>query len=112
MFDKMRNLPKVLKCFIFGRKDDIMLEDLLNEKALHYCYSARLETPYEDRFKSAWTKLYGKGCDNVQEQFVYNCEGGGHSLHVQSRFRELLPKIVGEYLTVLEVGLAEENPKL
>ena len=53
-----------------------------------------MEEHTEVRIKGKWKEVYGMECQNVQEQFVYNLEGGGHSVHIQRRFKEVLPKIV------------------
>ena len=36
--------------------------------------------------------------DNIQERFVYNIEGGKHSIHYQKRFKGLVNKIIQECL--------------
>jgi hypothetical protein len=46
MFEYNRDLPKVLKCFIMGRKDLAIPERLLNEKAIYYCYQHQLDDLY------------------------------------------------------------------
>jgi hypothetical protein len=46
MFEHNRNLPKVLKCFIYGKKDVAFPQKYLNEKAIYYCYKNKLEAPY------------------------------------------------------------------
>lgn len=43
MFEYNRNLPKVLKCFIFGRKDAIFPENMINEKVVYYSYKDKFE---------------------------------------------------------------------
>ena len=67
----------------------------------HYCYKANFSEDYERSMKEGWKKMHGKECENVQEQFVYNLEGGAHSVHVQKRFEKEMSKIVEEYLTYL-----------
>ena len=37
---------------------------------------------------------YGLKVDNVQERFVYNIEGGKHSVHFQNKFKPLVSKII------------------
>lgn len=44
MFVLNRNWPKVLKCFIYGRKDTVFPADLLNQKAIFYCYKNRINS--------------------------------------------------------------------
>ena len=88
----------MLKCIIYGRDDHIMPEDYFSEKMAHYSYQNGVEEHTEMRLKGKWKEVYGRECQNVQEQFMYNLEGGGHSVHIQKRFKEVLPKIVHEYL--------------
>lgn len=72
LFKLMRSWPKVLKCIIYGRDDHIMPEDYFSEKMVHYCYQNCVEEHTEMRIKGNWKELYGRECQNVQEQFVYN----------------------------------------
>ena len=51
--------------------------------------------------KEKYEKLFGKRVENIQERFVYNAEGAGHSLHMQKRFNGQLQKIIREYRTYL-----------
>lgn len=46
MFVKVRNLPKVLKCFVYGRKDLIFPETFISEKMVYYCYENKFEPQY------------------------------------------------------------------
>jgi hypothetical protein len=47
MFENNRNFPKVLKCFIYGRKDTIFLEEVIDEKVVHYSYANKFDAQYE-----------------------------------------------------------------
>ena len=38
----------------------------------------------------------------MQERFIYNLEGGKHSVHVQKRLKPTVAAIISEYLSVLE----------
>lgn len=46
LFAKHRNLYKVLKCFIFGKKDIIFPEDMINEKVIYYSYTHKFDEGY------------------------------------------------------------------
>ena len=101
MFEMSRNLPNVLKLFCFGSKDTIFEENLLAEKPIYYSYKKKLEPQYEKKLKENYEKLFGKRVKNIQERFVYNVEGAGHSLHMQKRFNSQLQKVIGEYIELI-----------
>ena len=109
MFELLRKWPKVLKCFIVGVKDQLMPEDLLCEKMAHYCYINKVEEGKERVLEELWKMRFGKECDNVQEEFVYDLEEGGHSIHIQKRYKDFLPQIINEYLSVIESQLSQEE---
>lgn len=39
-------------------------------------------------------KRYGLKVDNVQERFIYNIDGGKHSLHTQKKMMPLIGNII------------------
>lgn len=39
----------------------------------------------------------------MQERFIFNIEGGKHSLHIQKRFQPLLREILSDYMSVIEL---------
>ena len=51
MFEMNRNLPNVLKLICYGKKDHFFTEDLLSEKAIHYCYKNKLNPTYDEKLK-------------------------------------------------------------
>lgn len=101
MFDYMRNLPKVLKLFLYGSKDRIFPEHLIHEKALYYSYVNTLDPEYEAKLNRAYSKLYGHSCHNVQERFIFCMEGGQHSLHMQPKYNQDLKTAIWQYLLLL-----------
>ena len=101
MFEISRNLPNVLKLFCFGSKDTIFEENLLAEKSIYYSYKKALEPSYEKKMKTRYEKLFGKKVENIQERFVFNFEGAGHSLHRQKRFNDQIQKIIGDYVEMI-----------
>lgn len=66
LFSIQRKWPKILKCFIYGRKDAILNEELLSEKAVHYTYVDKFEESYDSKLRDAWRRKYKKDCDSVQ----------------------------------------------
>jgi hypothetical protein len=108
IFEHMRNWPKMLKCIIYGRKDNILVEPLASNTITHYTYNQQFEEGYKQVLSTCWKRLYGRECDNVQEQFVYSIEGGHHSLHIQNKYKDTVASIVDEYLTFIETTLNHE----
>ena len=86
-----------------------MPEDLFSEKMAHYCYTNKIGEEDEKGLAEWWKKKFGKECDNVQEEFIYDLEEGGHSVHIQKRYKDLLPQILNEYLSVIEFQLSLEE---
>jgi hypothetical protein len=102
MFSYNRMWYPVLKCFIYGREDNRISEEYLNEAAIYYCHKRKFEESYEAKIQDILKEGYGLKVDNVQERFIFNIEKGKHSIHVQNRFLPVLAKIVDEYLSVIE----------
>ena len=98
-----RNLPNVLKLFCFGSKDTIFTENLLAEKPVYYSYKKKLDPEYENKLKRRYENLFNKKVENVQERFVYNFEGGGHSLHMQKRYNSQLRQAIRDYVEVISL---------
>lgn len=66
MFDYMRNLPKVLKLFLYGSKDRIFPQHLIHEKTVYYSYVNKFDPEYENKLGASYKKFYGVDCKNVQ----------------------------------------------
>jgi hypothetical protein len=112
MFEYIRNIPNVLKCFIYGKKDAQFLDLYLHEKAIFFTYKNKFEPTYDALLQKAYQRCWGKKCDNVQEKFVYCIEDGYHSLHMQRKLKGVNSAIVKRYLTFLEELHASDEPKL
>lgn len=52
MFSFIRQWPPVLKCFIYGRNDNRLAEDNLNETAIYYCHKRKFDEEYEKKVKA------------------------------------------------------------
>ena len=101
MFEIGRHLPKVLKLFCYGSKDKLFTKNLLSEKAMFYCYKNQLDETYEREMAEKYEGLYGQKVKNIQERFVFDLEGAGHSLHMQSQYEPMLKKAIKEYLQMI-----------
>jgi hypothetical protein len=102
IFEDLRKLPNVLKCFIFGRKDIVFPEDKINEKVAFYSYKNKFEPSYQLQLEKTYERFFGTKSENVQERFVYSIEGGYHSIHMQKKYKDIVAAIVHRYLTFLE----------
>lgn len=102
MLTYIRRWFPVLKCFIYGRNDNRIPEPYLNQTAIYYCHKRKLDDTYEERIRKVLSERYGVNAVNVQERFIFNIEGGKHSLHVQAKMKPLISNIINEYLSILE----------
>ena len=94
MFSYFRQWFPVLKCFIYGRQDNRLAEENLNETAIYYCHKRTFDETYENKIRTIFNEKYGMKIDNSQERFVYNIDGGKHSIHIQRRFKQLVTNII------------------
>lgn len=109
MFSYIRRWFPVLKCFIYGRQDNRLSEEGLNQSAVYYCHKQKITPENEVKVQQFLKETYNLTVDNAQERFIYNLEGGKHSIHMQRRFKSLISQILNEYLTVLEEIVPEQG---
>ena len=52
MFSYIRQWFPVLKCFVYGRQDNMLAEETLNESAIYYCHRRKFDEEYETKVKN------------------------------------------------------------
>ena len=52
MFSYIRQWFPVLKCFVYGRQDNMLAEETLNESAIYYCHKRKFDEEYETKVKN------------------------------------------------------------
>ena len=67
---------------------------------------------YEQKLKKAWLKKYKNTADNIQEKFIFNVEGGAHSVHLQKKHASKLSAIIHDYLNFIELMHEREEANL
>ena len=69
--------------------------------AIYYCHKRPLNDHLNQQVSSV-LKRRGVDTPHPQERFLYDLEGGKHSVHKQRRTQPTVVKIIEDYLTVLE----------